>query len=69
MKITEEDIPGAILGLVFLGLFIGGIYGWVNNIVVLFSGADVSLASITLLTVLRIVGIFVPPLGAVLGWV
>jgi len=68
MKQTE-NIPGAILGLVFLGLFIGGIYGWVNNIVVLFSGADVSLASITLLTVLRIVGIFVPPLGAVLGWV
>jgi len=68
MKRTE-NITGIILSLVFLGLFVGGIYGWVNNIVVLFSGADVSLASITLLTVLRIVGIFVPPLGAVLGWV
>jgi hypothetical protein len=68
MKRTE-NIPGIILGLVFLGLFVCGIYGWVNNIVVLFSGADVSLASITLLTILRIVGIFVPPLGAVLGWV
>jgi hypothetical protein len=64
-----KQLPGLILVLTFLGLFVGGIYGWVNNIVILFSGADVSLASVTLMTVLRIVGIFVPPLGAILGWV
>jgi hypothetical protein len=52
----------------FLVILIASIYGWINNIILLFSSADMTLASITLMSVLRIVGIFVPPLGAILGY-
>ena len=41
-----------------------GVFGWVNNIIALASAE-----TITGLIVLRIVGIFIAPLGAVLGWI
>jgi hypothetical protein len=55
---------------VYIGFFVITLasIGWVNNIILLFSSADMTLASITLMSVLRIVGIFVPPLGAILGY-
>jgi hypothetical protein len=40
-----------------------GVFGWVFNIV-----AIARAETITGLVVLRIVGIFIAPLGAVLGW-
>jgi hypothetical protein len=46
-----------------------GVYGWVNNIIQLIMHADMSLVNLTLMTVLRIVGIFFFPLGAILGLV
>jgi hypothetical protein len=58
-------IMAAVLGICLLT----GVYGWVNNIIQLIMHADMSLAHLTLMTVLRIVGIFFFPLGAVLGLV
>jgi hypothetical protein len=43
------------------------VYGWVMNIVQLLSTASMALSDLTLLTVLRVVGIFFAPLGSVLG--
>lgn len=49
--------------LAFLLLF-GGIVGWIANIVAI-AHSDV----ITGFTMLRVVGIFLAPLGAILGWI
>lgn len=46
-------------------LVIAGIYGWIANIVKIF-GADFS--AITGMLALRIVGIFIGPIGAILGF-
>ena len=50
---------GSVL-VVFVGV---GIVGWVNNIIAL-AHAE----TLTGFVVLRVVGIFIAPLGAVLGW-
>jgi hypothetical protein len=55
-----------ITGLFILGLTIAGAIGWVMNIVAI---AGSNFNDINGLLVLRIVGIFFGPLGAVLGWV
>lgn len=51
--------------LVWLAIIIAGGYGWIMNIVSL-AGMDAVLS--TGMGILRIVGIFVAPLGAVLGY-
>lgn len=53
-----------ILPLVVLTLWLAGIAGWVVNIIEVFH------ANFTVLTgelILRVIGIFVPPLGAIMG--
>lgn len=40
--------------------------GWVMNIIALIHAG--SLSTLTVLLVLRIIGIFIPPLGAILGY-
>lgn len=52
------------LGLGFIALWILGIVGWVMNIVVLYGA---SFDPLTGPVILRIVGVFVAPLGAILG--
>jgi hypothetical protein len=51
-------------GLGFIALWIAAIVGWIMNIVVLYG---MSFDQITGPLVLRIVGIFVAPLGSILG--
>lgn len=53
------------VGIIIL-LWILGITGYILNIVWLFDHG--SLAHITMILVLRVVGIFVPPVGALAGW-
>lgn len=55
-----------LVELLFVLVSIVGLGGWVNNILIL---VDSTLTSLTIMIVLRIVGIFVFPLGAVLGFV
>ena len=52
--------------LLYLAIIIGCFYGWISNIMII-AGSDFS--DITGLLVLRVVGIFVAPLGIVLGYV
>jgi hypothetical protein len=50
----------------YLALIVTALYGWVMNMVVI-AGSDFSM--ITGLLILRLVGIFLFPIGAVLGFV
>jgi hypothetical protein len=54
-----------IYSLIIVAIWIAGISGWLANIVKLICLAD---GGITLMALIRIVGIFVPPLGALLGY-
>lgn len=53
-----------ILPLVVLTLWLVGIAGWVMNIVAIFT---TSFTPLTGEAILRVIGIFVPPLGAIMG--
>lgn len=62
MKYKNSSNAAAI---VYLGLVIAIIYGWVANIVTI---AQSDLSTITGMLILRVAGIFVAPLGVVLGY-
>ena len=61
---TKVDV-GLTGSLAIIALFIAGVIGWIMNIMAI---AGSEFTPITGLLVLRVVGIFVAPLGAVLGW-
>ena len=54
-----------MIALLTFTVTIGGSYGWVMNIVKVFGSSFDPIAG---QVVLRVVGIFVPPLGAVMGY-
>lgn len=54
-------------GFIILALWFLAVTGWVMNIVKLI-GFTGTVAMMGIFEILRIVGIFVAPLGAVLGW-
>ncbi len=56
---------GIFGALVWLGIVIAGVIGWILNIITI-AHTDNLLS--TGMGILRVVGIFVPPLGAILGW-
>lgn len=60
----QKDIGSVVAGLVALALIVLSFYGWVNNILQL---ADAT--GVTGMVVLRVIGVFVAPLGVVLGYV
>lgn len=55
-----------ILGIIFFVIVVAGVIGWIMNIVKLIANMNLPITGVF---VLRIVGIFVPIIGAVLGWV
>jgi hypothetical protein len=59
-------VGGYTAVLVYLGLLIAGTYGWCSNIVTIFHS---NFNDLTGVLVLRVVGIFVAPIGAVLGFI
>jgi hypothetical protein len=58
----RSDVSAVVLYLLLIAAIF---YGWINNIVILFHS---SFATITGELVLRTVGIFVAPLGVVMGY-
>jgi hypothetical protein len=59
--------PGTSLGLLmYLAFIVAIIGGWIMNLVEI---VNYDFASITGMIILRIAGIFIAPLGAVLGWI
>lgn len=60
MKNLKEYLVGAYLVALFVGII-----GWVFNIIILFNSP---LTPFTAKILLRIVGIFIPVIGAVMGY-
>ena len=52
------------IAFVFGGLLMLGLFGWINNIVLIAQSEVVNG-----MTLLRCFGVLVAPLGAILGWV
>jgi hypothetical protein len=59
---TINELLGVLF---FVGIALGGAVGWVWNILKLM---DLTFDPITGLAIVRIVGIFIPPLGAIAGY-
>jgi hypothetical protein len=57
---------GVSLFLLYFALIIGGFVGWALNLIALVNAIS---GPLTTLVVLRIVGIFAFPLGAILGYI
>ena len=60
----KNDGTAVVAGLVALVLIVLSFYGWVNNIVEL-----VRATSVTGLVLLRAVGVFVAPIGVIMGYI
>lgn len=63
---TKEIKVGPVTWLLLVTVFVLGLAGWVMNIMTI---AGSSFNDLTGLLVLRVVGIFIAPMGAVLGWI
>lgn len=63
---TAAGIGGLIMILLYIALIIALCYGWIMNIVAI---AHSNFSDLTGLLILRVVGIFVAPLGTVLGYI
>jgi hypothetical protein len=64
MKSKQQGFT--LFELIFVILWIVGAYGWVSNIIKL---ADTVNDTVTGLVIVRAIGIIVPPLGAVMGFI
>lgn len=65
MKLSLKEKFGAFGAITLLALIVGGIYGWIANIVKLIGLLD---GGLTAMFVARCVGVFFAPLGSVLGF-
>lgn len=63
MKITSDT--GLIAALLIIVVWLAGVVGWVMNIVAIATG---TFDPVTPMMVLRLIGVFMLPLGGVLGW-
>lgn len=61
----KSGVGYEILGMTYLIVGLAGVVGWVMNIVDIVNS---DLSKITGMLVVRIIGVFIPPLGAVLGY-
>lgn len=59
----DNDTPSLILVVLMLAVMVAAIAGWVMNIFKLMD-AD----GITVETIVRVIGIFLAPLGGIVGW-
>lgn len=55
----------ATVMMIYVAVILAGVYGWVNNILII---AHSDFVHLTGMFVLRCIGVFVAPLGAVLGF-
>lgn len=53
--------------LALWALILAGFIGWVLNIVAIFHAGPI--AEWTAVVLVRVIGVFVPPVGAVMGWI
>jgi len=67
MRLRPSSSAGPVVVLGFVAIWLVAIGGWIANIVKLFGLASVPDPNYVM-AALRVVGIFVPPLGAILGF-
>lgn len=61
------SLPNSLLGALIVLFLVGGaIFGYVMNIITI---AYANFNDLTGVLVLRVAGLFIPPLGAIMGWV
>lgn len=66
---TDLGAVGSLIGMLFVVvLVIAAVAGWVMNIMAVVGLAQAGGTDHILMFMLRVVGIFAPPLGAVLGY-
>lgn len=65
MKMSSSEAGAIGAALIWLVIVVAAVYGWVMNIIQLYHS---SFNDITGQLILRVVGIFVAPLGAVMGY-
>ena len=66
MSIRSQEALEVLVVLVYFLLVLGGSIGWVHNVIVV---ARSDFSSIDGMTVVRVIGIPVAPVGAVFGWI
>lgn len=64
---SASELGKAFAAVAWLAIIIAFVVGWVWNIVTLF-GFDGPVSEMGMMEMLRIIGIFLAPVGAVLGW-
>ena len=62
---SKEEKAGYLVGVIGVVVILGLLIGWVRNIVIV---AQSDFGEVTGFLVVRIIGILVAPIGAVLGW-
>lgn len=65
MRLSIEEKFGAVAAISIVSLFAGAAFGWGWNIVKLVS---MSFDPLTGMAVARVIGVFVPPVGAICGY-
>mgnify|MGYP003341023507 CR=1 FL=1 len=65
MSMSSKEQGAIIAAFVWLAIVVAATYGWVMNIVQLYHS---SFSEITGQLILRVIGIFVAPLGSVMGY-
>lgn len=68
MAIYEYERNSPWAGFLVVGLLVSGLVGWVMNLLAVITAAKAG-AAVTALLVLQTIGVVVPFLGAILGWV
>lgn len=64
MKKSENSFAGTVAALFVIAITVAAVWGWVVNIIALAGNQGESFGLIAL----RVVGIFMAPLGAILGF-
>lgn len=56
-----------VLIVLYVGIIIACVYGWINNILILLDHVG-PLAEYTIVEIVRVIGIFIVPLGVLMGY-
>ena len=64
----KDSTIAAVIMAISAVVMLAGLYGWVNNLL-MFAHSNAKLVDFDTMLILRFIGIFLAPLGAVLGYV
>lgn len=59
-------MPAVILVVFWLALVVGIVWGWISNVINIMSYETLEMTG---LLIVQIIGVFLVPLGALMGWI